>query len=78
MLLFHSLVCCIDTVNDPLSGFRYLRGIPGTIILKRCRYDLVFPCAVVIAVKLGIRLVFVFSLSLMFGKKSLVASPLVV
>jgi len=49
-----------------------------SIILKRCRYDLVFPCAVTIAVKLGDRLIFIFSLSLMFGKNSLVTSPLVV
>ena len=40
-----------------------------SIILKRCRYDLVFPCTVAIAVKLGVRLIFVFSLSLMIGKK---------
>ena len=48
------------------------------IILKRYRYDLVFPCAVVIAVKLGVRLIFVCSLSLIFEKNCLVASPLVV
>ena len=63
-----------STVWLPLA-----QGLSGvSIILKRFRYDLVFPCAVVIAVKLGVRLIFVFSLYLMFGKISLVASHLVV
>jgi len=47
-------------------------------MLNRCRYDLVFPWVVIIAAKLCVRLIFVFSLSLIFGKNSLVASPLVV
>ena len=47
-------------------------------ILKRCRYELVFPCAVTITVKLGDRLIFIISLSLMFGKNYLVKNPLVV
>jgi len=37
------------------------------IILNRCKYDLVFPCAVTIAVKLGVKVIFIFSLSLIFG-----------
>ena len=63
-----------STVRFPLR-----QGHSGdSIILNRCRYDLVFPWAVVIAVKLGVRLIFVFSLSLLFGEDSLVANPLVV
>ena len=48
-----------------------------SIILNQCRYDLVFPWAVIIAVKLVVKLVFIFSVALMFGKNSLVAYPLV-
>jgi len=48
------------------------------IILKRCRYALVFPCVVTSAVKLGDRSSFIFSRALMLGKYSLVTSPLVV
>jgi hypothetical protein len=40
-----------------------------TITLNRCRYDLVFPWAVTIAVKLGVKVIFIFSLSLILGKK---------
>jgi len=45
------------------------------VILNRCRYALVIPCPVTIAVKLGVRLIF-FSLSLTSGKYSLVTRPL--
>jgi hypothetical protein len=38
------------------------------IILNRCRYALVFPCAVIIAVILGVKVIFIFSLSLILGK----------
>ena len=48
-----------------------------SITLKLYRYDRVFPWAVSIAVMLGVRLIFIFSRSLIFGKNSLVASPLV-
>ena len=40
-----------------------------SIILNRCKYDLVFPCAVTIAVKLGVKVIFIFSLSLIFWEK---------
>jgi hypothetical protein len=46
------------------------------IIFKRCKYALVFSCAVTMAVKLGDRLIFFFSLSLTFGNYSLVTRPL--
>ena len=49
-----------------------------SIILNRCKYDLVFPCAVTIAVKLDVKVIFVFSLSLILGKNSLVTVPFVV
>ena len=48
------------------------------IILKRCRYALVFPCAVTIAVKLGDSLSYIISRALISGKFSLVTSPLAV
>ena len=44
-----------------------------TIILNRCRYDLVFPRVITIAVMLGVKVIFIFSLSLTLGKNSLVA-----
>ena len=47
------------------------------IILNRCRYAFVFPCAVTIAVKLGVRLMCFFSLSVISGKYSLVIRPFV-
>jgi len=43
-----------------------------SIILNRCKYDLVFPWAVIIAVNLEVKLIFIFNLPLMFGKNSLV------
>jgi len=49
-----------------------------SIILNRCRYDLGFPWAVTIAVKLVVKVIFIFSLSLILGKNSLVAVPFVV
>jgi hypothetical protein len=49
-----------------------------SIILNRCKYDLVFLCAVTIAVKLGVKVVFIFSMSLILGKNSLVTVPFVV
>ena len=53
------------------------RHFGESIILNRSRYDLVFPWAVTIAVNLGVKLIFIFSLSLMFGKNSLVTDHLV-
>jgi len=41
------------------------------VILNRCRYALVILCPVTIAVKLGVRLIFFFSLSLTSGKYTL-------
>ena len=53
-----------STVRLPLA-----QGHSGdSIILNRCRYDLVFPGAVTIAIKLGVKLIFMFNLSLMFGR----------
>jgi len=49
-----------------------------SIILNRCRYDLVFPWAVTIAVNLGVNVIFISNLSLILGKNSLVAAPFVV
>jgi hypothetical protein len=46
------------------------------IILNRCRYALNFSWPVTIAVKFGVRLMWVVSLSLIFGKKSFVVKPL--
>jgi len=46
-----------------------------SIILKRCRYALVFPWAVTKAVKFGVSLMLVDSLSLMFGKNCFVVEP---
>ena len=46
------------------------------IILNRCKYDLVF--FLFFAVKLGVKVIFIFSLSLIFGKNSLVTVPFVV
>ena len=42
---------------------------------KRCRYALVFPWAVTKAVKSGVSLMLVDSLSLMFGKNCFVVEP---
>ena len=57
------IMCC--TVWLPLA-----QGLTGdSIILNRCRYDLVFPWAFTIAVKLGVKVSFIFSLSLILGKK---------
>jgi hypothetical protein len=49
-----------------------------TVSLKRYRHDLVFPCAVTNAVKMEVRWIFIFNLSLMFGKNYFVTSPFVV
>jgi len=49
-----------------------------TIIWNRCRYDLVFSWGVTISVKLGVKVIFIFSLSLILGKNSLVVVPFVV
>ena len=46
------------------------------IILKRCRYALVFLCTVTIAMKSGVSLSSVFSRALIFGKNSSVTVPL--
>ena len=62
-----------STVWLPLAQ----RHSGDSIILSRCRYDLVFPWAVT-AVQLGVKLIFIFNLSLMFGKNSFVTDPLVV
>ena len=52
-----------STVRLPLA-----QGHSGdSIIFNQCRHGLVFPWAVTIAVKLGVKLIFIFSLSLMFG-----------
>jgi hypothetical protein len=72
VFLFRCLVCCSHIVDGPLFDYRLSKGI-----LNRWRYDLVFPWAVTIAVKLGVELILIFSLSLMFGKNSLVTDPLV-
>ena len=48
------------------------------IVLKRCRYALVFLCAVTIDVKLGDSLRSVFSRALISGKNCLVTNPLAV
>ena len=69
VFLFDCLVCCIGTVDWSTVSFPLAQGhSEDSIILKRCRYDYVFPRAVVIALKLGVGLIFVFSLSLMLGK----------
>ena len=47
------------------------------IILKLCRYALVFPCAVSNTVRFGDSLSYTFSLSVTLGKYSLVARPFV-
>ena len=47
------------------------------IILKRCKYEFVFPWPVTIAVKFCVRFMFMFSLSLTSGKKSFVIFPFV-
>jgi hypothetical protein len=49
-----------------------------SIILNRCRYNLVLPWAVSIAVKLGVKLIFSFNLFLTLEKNSLLADPFVV
>jgi hypothetical protein len=48
------------------------------IILKRCRYALVLPWAVTIAVKFGVNLILVVSLSFMVGKNCYVVDCFVV
>ena len=70
--IFHSRVW-----GGPLSGHRWRRRIPETIILNRCRYAFVFPCAVTIAVKVGERLMCIFSLPVISTKYSLVIRPIV-
>ena len=60
------------------SGTVATRDSGDSIILNRCKYDLVFPCAVTIAVKLDVKVIFIFNLSLIFGKNSLVTDPFVV
>ena len=49
-----------------------------SVILKRCRYALVLPWAVKIAVKFGVNLILVVCLSLMIGKNCFVFNPFVV
>ena len=49
-----------------------------SVILNRCKYVLVLPCAVMIAVKFSINLIFVFSLSLIIGKNSFVVNAFAV
>ena len=49
-----------------------------SIILKRCRYDLVLPCDVTNAVKFGVNISLVFNLSFIFGKNSFVVCAFVV
>ena len=64
--LLQSYIMC-STVWLPLE-----QGHTGdSVILKRCRYDLVFPWAVTIVVKLGVKVIFIFSLSLILGEKIL-------
>ena len=48
-----------------------------SIKLNRCKYALVLPCRVTMAVKFGFMLIFIFNLSLTFGKNSLVMSAFV-
>ena len=49
-----------------------------SIILKRCRYNLVLPWDVTNAVKFGVIVILVFNLSFIFGKNSFVVSAFVV
>ena len=49
-----------------------------SISLKRCRYALMFPWQVIIVVRLWLVDIFIFNLSITFGKQSLVIVPLVV
>jgi len=48
------------------------------MILNLCKYALVFPCPVTIAVKFCVKFIFIFSFSFTFGKYSFVVLPLVV
>ena len=52
-LVYHNRI-----IGVPLFGYRCHKDILVTIILNRCKYDLVFPCAVTIAVKLGVKVIF--------------------
>ena len=49
-----------------------------SIIFNRCKCDVTFPCAAATAVKLGVKVFFIFRLSLNFGKTSLVTVRFVV
>ena len=68
----HSYSKC-STVWFPL-----LHGHSGdSIILKRCKYALVLPCAVTVVVKFGVNLILLVGLSLITGKICFVACPFV-
>jgi hypothetical protein len=49
-----------------------------SVILKRCRYDVVLPRDVTNAVKFGVKFILVSNLSFMFGKNSFVVRVFVV
>jgi hypothetical protein len=63
-----------STVLVPLSQGHASKSI----ILGQCKYDFVFSWAVTIAVKVGVKVIFIFSLYLILGKNYLVTVPLVV
>jgi hypothetical protein len=56
-----------------------LHGHSGvSIILKRCKYDLILPCPVTVVVKFWVMFIFVCNLSVTTGKYSVVIAPFVV
>ena len=59
-------------------GSRRRKGVLETVILNWCKYALVLPCAVVIAVKFGVHLIFVFNLSIIIGKNLFVVNAFVI
>ena len=82
-IIFSLSLCFVIASHSKISWSVVRSAVPqgyvgSSMILKRCRYALVFPCSVTIAVKLCVRLITIFSLSSTFGKYSLVILPLVV
>ena len=75
------LKVCIQILGALYFGRCFRRGRGGGvgtfIILKRCKYEFVFPWPVTIAVQFCVRFMFMFSLSLTSGKKSFVIFPFV-
>ena len=72
--LFPARVIYIQIMSGLLFVLRFCR----TNISYLCRYDLILPCPVIIVVKFGVTLIFIFNLSTILGKKDFLIAPFVV